>query len=298
MTTFAQAAEFYALRGAVRAIEMLSWPRAGAFAARVGELGYTPLGIRRAVVEQQIAASFPEKDEAEVHRIAREAYRHLGRNVAEIALSPRLGRQGIIDLYEEVVGFELIDAAIAAGRGCICVTGHVGNYELGGAFTAARGVPVDAIARRQANPLFDKYITETRAAMGMVILRDFEAVKGTARALRDNHLVALIADQGVKGLASTFVPFFGRPAKTPRGPAVFAVRLGSPVLFAVSIRLPNGRFRFQVESIPVADTGDRERDIDTTVASYTAALERVVRQYPEQYFWHHRRWRRQPPPTP
>jgi Kdo2-lipid IVA lauroyltransferase/acyltransferase len=297
MTTLAQAAEFYALRGAVRAIETLSWPRAGAFAARVVELGYRPLGIRRAVVEQQIAASFPEKSQAEVDRIAREAYRHLGRNVAEIALTPRLGRQGVLDLYEEVVGFDLIENAIAAGRGCICVTGHIGNYELGAAYTVARGVPVDAIARRQANPLFDQYITESRAAMGMVVIHDFEAVKRSARSLRDNHLVAFIADQGVKGLASTFVPFFGRPAKTPRGPAVFAVRLGSPMVFAASVRLPSGRFRFQVESIPVADTGDRETDIDTTVACFTAALERLVRQYPEQYFWHHRRWRRQPPPA-
>jgi Kdo2-lipid IVA lauroyltransferase/acyltransferase len=297
MTTFAQAAEFYALRGAVRVIEMLSWANAGRFGARLAELGYRPLGIRRAVVEQQIAAAFPTMPPAEVQRIAREAYRNLGRNAAEIALTPRLGAQGIIDLYEEIDRFSLIEDAIAAGRGCIVVTGHVGNYELGAAYVAARGIPVDAIVRRQANPLFDQYITETRAAMGMVVMRE-DAVTRSARSLRAGRLVAFIADQGVKGLASTFVPFFGRPAKTPRGPAVFAVRLGAPVLFAVSIRLPSGRFRFQVEPIPIADTGDRERDIDATVASYTAALERVVRQYPEQYFWHHRRWRRQPPPVP
>ena len=297
MTTLAQAAEFYALRGAVRAIESLSWSRAGSLGAWIGSLGYRPLGIRRAVVEQQIAAAFPGMDHAEVLRIARASYQHFGRNAAEIALAPRLGRQGVLDLYTEVVGFDLIENAIAAGTGCILITGHVGNYELGGAFAAARGIPIDAIARRQANPLFDQYITESRGAMGMVVLHDFEAVKKSARSLRSGRLVAFIADQGVKGLASTFVPFFGRPAKTPRGPAVFAVRLGSPVVFAVSIRLPDGHFRFQVESIPVADTGDRERDIDTTVASYTAALERVVRQYPEQYFWQHRRWRRQPPPA-
>jgi Kdo2-lipid IVA lauroyltransferase/acyltransferase len=296
MTTLAHAAQFYALKGAVRAIEMLSWPRAGSLAAAIGELGYRPLGIRRPVVEQQIAAAFPDWPRAEVDRVARAAYRNLGRNAAEIALAPKLGRQGVLDLYTEVEGFELIDDAIAAGAGCILVTGHIGNYELGGALIAARGVPIDAIARRQANPLFDQYITETRAAMGMVVLHDFEAVKKSARGLREGHLVAFIADQGVKGLASTFVPFFGRPAKTPRGPAVFAVRLGAPIVFAASVRLPDGHYRFQVESIPIANTGDRERDIDATVACYTAALERVVRKYPDQYFWHHRRWRRQPPP--
>ena len=295
MTTLSHAAQFYALRGAVAAIEVLSWPRAGALGAWIGSLGYRPLGIRRAVVEQQIAAAFPGMDHAEVLRIARASYRHLGRNAAEIALAPRLGRQGVLDMFTELAGFELIDDAIASGQGCIVVTGHVGNYELGAAFTAARGIPTDAVVRRQANPLFDQYITQSRAAMGISVLHDFEAVRRSTRSLRDGHLLALVADQGVKGLASTFVPFFGRPAKTPRGPAVFAVRLGSPIVFAAAVRLPDGHFRFQVEPVPVADTGDRERDIDTMVASYTSALERVVRQYPEQYLWQHRRWRRQPP---
>jgi KDO2-lipid IV(A) lauroyltransferase len=296
MTTLAQAAEFYALRGAVRAIEMLSWPNAGAFGAWIGALGYRPLGIRRAVVEQQIAAAFPEMSRSDVERTARAAYRHLGRNAAEIALAPRLGRQGLVDLFEQVDNWDWVERAMAAGRGIIAVTGHVGNWELGGAYFAARGIPIDAIARRQANPLFEEYITRTRADMGMVIVHDYEAVRRTARSLRDGRLVAFLADQGVKGLASTFVPFFGRPAKTPRGPAVFAKRLGAPVAAMAAMRLPNGRFRLHIEAIEVPDTGDRDRDVDIVVANFTAALERVIRQYPEQYFWHHRRWRRQPPP--
>jgi KDO2-lipid IV(A) lauroyltransferase len=296
MTTLAQAAEFYALRGAVRAIETLSWPRAGAFGAWIGGLGYHPLGIRRAVVEQQIAAAFPEMTQSDVERTARAAYRHLGRNAAEIALAPRLGRQGLVDLFEQVDNWDWVEQAMAAGRGIIAVTGHVGNWELGGAYFAARGIPIDAIARKQANPLFDEYITRTRADMGMVVVHDHEAVRRTARSLRDGRLVAFLADQGVKGLASTFVPFFGRPAKTPRGPAVFAKRLGAPVAAMAAMRLPSGRFRMHIEGIPVPETGDRERDVDTVVANFTAALERVIRQYPEQYLWQHRRWRRQPPP--
>jgi KDO2-lipid IV(A) lauroyltransferase len=110
--------------------------------------------------------------------------------------------------------------------------------------------------------------------------------------------VAFVADQGVIGLASTFVPFFGRPAKTPRGPAVFALRMDVPVVFAAPIRKPNGRFSFIFERVEVPRTGDREKDIDAIVAAYTATLERWVRRVPGQYLWHHRRWRRQPAGTP
>jgi KDO2-lipid IV(A) lauroyltransferase len=148
------------------------------------------------------------------------------------------------------------------------------------------------------NPLFDRYLTETRSQIGMVVVHDADAVRRTPRSLRENRAVAFLSDQGVLGLASTFVPFFGRPAKTPRGPAVFALRLQVPVVFGAAVRQPSGKYRLVFEPIEVHDTGDRDADVDAIVARYTAALERWVRRYPEQYFWHHRRWRRQPPDTP
>lgn len=293
--SLAHAAQYWALRGVVGALDALSWPRAAAVGAAIGGAGYWPLGIRRSVVVEQIAAAFPEMTPREVAATARDAYRHLGQSAAEIALVPKIGRQGLLDLFEDVRGWSLVEDALAAGRGVIAMTGHVGNWELGGSYFAARGAPIDAIARRMANPLFDRYLTETRGRIGMNIIADSESVRRTARSLRDGRLVAFVADQGVKGMASTFVPFFGRPAKTPRGPAVFAMRLGVPVLFCAAQRLPSGRFRMSIESIPVGDSGDRERDVDLVVARYTAALERHVREYPAQYFWHHRRWKRQPP---
>jgi KDO2-lipid IV(A) lauroyltransferase len=276
----------------------MDWDRAGSIGARIGALGYRPLGIRRGVVERQIAAAFPGLDDTEVKRMARASYEHLGRTSIEAALLAKLGRDAVLDLFEGVDEWRLVEDALSLGRGLIFVTGHLGNWELGGAYIAARGIPLDAIARRMSNPLFDRYLTETRSRIGMVVVHDADAVRRTPRSLRDNRAVAFLSDQGVMGLASTFVPFFGRPAKTPRGPAVFALRLNVPVVFGTAVRQPSGKYRLVFESIPVEDTGDRDRDVDAIVARYTATLERWVRRYPEQYFWHHRRWRRQPPDTP
>ncbi|HWZ58062.1 MAG TPA: lysophospholipid acyltransferase family protein [Gemmatimonadaceae bacterium] len=295
MASLSHRGEYWALRGAIGLLESLPRSWAVRLGAAIGGLGYAPLGIRRGVVEQQIAMAFPEMSPREVRETARGAYRHLGRNAAEVALIPRIGRQGVLDLFTETEGMELMDAALAAGRGIVVVTGHLGNAELAGSYIAARGFPLDALARRQANPLFDRYITAMRERIGMRVIIDSEGVRGSMRSLKAGRMVAFLADQGVRGMASTFVPFFGRPAKTPRGPAVFALRLDAPVLVASSMRLPSGRFRMTVEAIPVDHTGDRERDIDVVVARYTAALERHIRRAPEQYFWHHRRWRRQPP---
>ena len=298
MPSLAHRAQYAALRGTVRALERLSWRRAGDVGAALGALGYRPLGVRRHVVERQLAAAFPAMAPAEVRRIARAAYEHLGRVTTEAAIVPALGPERVLELFEEPSGWEHVEAARVAGRGMLLVSGHIGNWELGGAYIAARGVGIDVVVRRMGNPLFDAYITSTRTRLGMQVVPDADAVRRIPRATREGRAVALLVDQGVKGLASSYVPFFGRPAKTPRGPAVFALRLGVPTIFAAVIRQPSGRYKFFFEPVAVHDTGDRERDTDAIVAGYTAQLERFVRSAPEQYFWHHRRWKRQPSTTP
>ena len=297
-TTLAHRAEYLALRGAVAAVERMGFSRASSFGDRVGRLGYRPLGIRRHVVERQLAASFPEMPETEVRRIAIAAYGHLGRASIETAILPSYNAREITDLFEKVEGWSIVEERLARGKGLIMVTGHLGNWELGGAYIAARGVPIDAVARHMANPLFDRYLTRTRQQIGMTVVHDEDAVRRVPRSLRAGRAVAFLVDQGAIGLASSWVPFFGRFAKTPRGPAVFALRLGSPIVFGVAVRQPSGRYRLAFEPIDVVESGDREKDVDRIVGDYTAVLERWVRQTPEQYLWHHRRWKHQRPGTP
>jgi KDO2-lipid IV(A) lauroyltransferase len=296
--TLAHRAEYYTMRATIGALRALSWDAACKVGERLGALGYKPLGIRKRVVERQIAAAFPDLAPAAVVSLARESYEHLGRTFIETALLDGIGKDGLQKLVETVEGWEEIEEVMAKGRGAVLVTGHIGNWELAGSYVAARGIPLDAIVRGMANPLFDAYLNHTREAIGMTIVPDSEAVRRTPRSLRAGRAVAFVADQGVMGLASTFVPFFGRPAKTPRGAAVFALRFDVPVVFVVALRNPNGRYRIVVERIEAPQTGDRDIDVDAIVARFTQHLEKWVRAVPAQYFWQHRRWKRQPPDTP
>lgn len=291
-------AEYAGLRAAVGALDLLSLRRASRIGEWIGALGYRPLAIRRAVVERQLHAAFPGLDDADVGRIARAAYEHLGRTTIETALVPTRTAAEILGMFDEVTGWDVVERLRGLGRGVLVVSGHLGNWELGGAFIAASGLPLEAVARRMQNSLFDAYITETRRRIGMRVIHDSDAVRRVPRAIRDGHGVAMLVDQGAVGLASTWVPFFGRLAKTPRGPAVFALRLRAPLVFAVAIRQRNGRYHMHLEEVPVTSTGDREADVERIVRDYTATLERWVRRYPEQYFWHHRRWKHQRPGTP
>jgi Kdo2-lipid IVA lauroyltransferase/acyltransferase len=234
--TLAHYAQYYGIRGSVAALRRLSFERASAIGEKIGMLGYRPLGIRRAVVERQVAAAFPGLTEPEVTRIARASYASLGRTTIETALLPTYSREQVRELVERTEGWEHVERALAEGRGVMFVTGHLGNWELGGSYVAARGVPLEAVARRMENPLFDAYLNETRRRIGMTVIHDADAVRRVPRAMREHHGVAFLVDQGAVGLASTWVPFFGRYAKTPRGPAVFALRLRAPLLFACALR--------------------------------------------------------------
>jgi KDO2-lipid IV(A) lauroyltransferase len=296
--TLSHYAQYYGIRGSAAALRRLSFERAGAIGERIGMLGYRPLGIRRTVVERQVGAAFPGLSESEVQRIARASYANLGRTTIETALLPTYSREQVLELVERTEGWENVERAFAQGRGVMFVSGHLGNWELGGSYVAARGVPLEVVARRMENPLFDRYLNETRHSIGMTVIHDADAVRRVPRAMREQHGVAFLVDQGAVGLASTWVPFFGRYAKTPRGPAVFALRLKTPLVFACALRQPNGRFVMYFEEVPVAPTGTLDADVDQIVATYTSTLERWVRRAPEQYFWHHRRWKHQRPGTP
>ncbi len=295
---FRHRVQYAALRGVLGAIGSLGFRRASDLGARLGRFGYAPLGVRRSVVERQISAAFPDWDASRVAATARAAYENLGRTTIETAVLSRYGRDKILELFDEPTDWHVLENAMARGKGVILVAGHLGNWELAGSYLAARDTNVEAVARQMENPLFDGFLTRTRQRIGMEVIYDGDAVRRVPRTLRNGGVVAFLIDQGAAGLASTWVPFFGRFAKTPRGPAVFALRLQSPVVFVAPLRKPDGRFTMGLEEVPVHETGDRNADVDRIVADYTATLERWVRRAPEQYFWHHRRWKHQRPDTP
>ena len=291
-------AEYYALRGAIAALRVFGWKGVAATSKLLGNLAYSVVRIRREIVERQIAFAFPEFSKDDVQRVALASYVNLGRTVTESAMLPYRKRDFVFELVGEIDGWEIVEDALAQGRGMLIVTGHIGNWEFAGRWLAAKGLNIGAVARRMSNPLFADYLGKTRADMGAQIFYEADAVRLAPRHLRAGGILALLADQGVPGVASTFVPFFGRLARTPRGPAVLAIRFKTPLVYGTCIRQPDGRFNMTFERISVPDSGDRDADIDNMVAAYTKALERSVRLTPEQYFWMHRRWRRQPEGQP
>src|SRR5690606_25913342 len=184
-------------------------------------------------------------------------------------------------------------AAFDAGNGIVVVAGHLGNWEIGAAMMTARGYPVDVIAKRSANPLFYERVLSAREGLGVGVIDFQRARRPTLAALRAGRAVAFAADQHA-GRAGLWVPFFGRPASTYRGPPTLGLRTGAGVLLSIPLRAADGTYELTLEPIPVHRTGDMDLDVLRLTETFTARLEAAIRSAPDQYIWQHRRWRTPP----
>lgn len=283
---------FSVLRGVVRVLPE-------AVALGLGEaLGWimgVVVRIRRGVVDDNLRRAFPERDDRWRARVARESYRHLGREgVAMFRLGGHT-RDWVLEATT-VEGLEPLLEAVEAGRGAIVVTGHLGSWEMGGAAIAVRGAPVDAVALVQGNPLFDRDLVATRQRLGMEVIRRGDASKAVLKSLRRARVPALVADQNARH-APLFVDFFGTPAATFRGPALFALRTGAPLFVGICTRASRHpqRYRVVLREVTIERSGDLEADVQRLTQAHVEVLEEWVARFPEQYFWQHKRWKTRPP---
>lgn len=286
----AHQAEYALARALEKAVSTLPERAADAFGGQIGRAIHR-LGIRRDVVDSNLRLAFPEKDDAWIAATALAAYEHLGREAVAMLRLSKLDARGVID-RTAVVGWNELEEALSLGRGLLLVTGHYGNWEIAAAAVAARGVPIAAIVRRQGNRIVDERLQQLRRNLGVENIYQGQAPSRVPRILRANGVVGIVGDQDARR-SGVFVPFFGRPASTHRGPALFALRLGAPVLSSIARRLPGPGVRYEVagERVEVARTGDLDADVHALTAELALRLERHVRQAPEQYFWFHKRWK-------
>jgi len=286
---------FVLLRGLV---SLLPEVVAAGAADLLGVVAGSVLRIRRRDVDQHLALAFPEWGRRARARVARASYRHLAR---EAVVLFRLGGWSAERLVErtEVRGLEQLRGALAEHGGALLLTGHLGNWEVGGAAVAARGVPVDVVAKGMANRRFERALFAARERLGVRVVEMAEAPREVLRSLRRGRAVAIAGDQNAHR-GGVFVPFFGAPAATARGAAVFALRTGVPVFVGFGVRLPGRVARYDIDLLPLHHevVEDPERDVEAFSAAYMRAVEEAARAFPEQYFWQHKRWKTRPSEEP
>ena len=283
------AIEYAAVRGALWMAGALPIGVARAFGAATGSLAWV-LGVRREVCLDNITKALGVS-RSEASRIMRSSYQNFGRSLMEFAAFRRWSGPDLLK-HVEFDGVENFEAALARGKGAVCVGGHIGNWELMAASIGRRGFPMNLLVGQQTNSRVDDVMNELRRSQEVGIITRTSALRKVLQALRANELVALLADQDARK-GGVMVEFLGRPASTVRGPALFAVRSGSPII-PILIHRENGRHRVRAEAPIWADPSlDEDAAILELTRRHADALARHVRAHPDEYFWPHRRWKTQ-----
>lgn len=240
--------------------------------------------------------AFP--DETDEQRLLHYARRGTG-NLLKVALDiARLGRFVAHERLEERIDISAVRAT-GLPPPWIGVTGHLGSWEMAAAGIAMGMGETHCIVRLMKNPLAQRWLRRSRARTGLVLHDRRGGIRGFTRALHRGQVTLQAIDQNQR-LRGVYAPFFGEVASTERAAATLAVRRGYPILVGACPRIGRGfRFRIDVEAvIEPAHTGDLESDVRSTVARLNAALEALIRRYPEQYLWIHDRYRTRPSELP
>jgi KDO2-lipid IV(A) lauroyltransferase len=254
---------------------------------------YLDFGHRKVAIQNLHLAFGREKPEEEIRSIAKKNFQNLGMSAIEFFRIPKMD----VETFKKKVkieGMEEVQKILKNGKGILLLLSHLGNWELMGLMSKVLGDPIAVIARPiKKNKWVNDMVAEVRKEAGLEVIPTEKASQKVIRALSENRLVGILIDQRAKKSEGVWVDFFGKKAPSTPALAVLAMRTGTPVLPVFMIRNGYRKHRLLIkEPLQLVDTGNIKKDVETNTQLMNHALESIVRQYPDQWFWVHRRWER------
>ena len=231
--------------------------------------------------------------------LARASFGHTCSSFLEALLARRVNQDFLRDRLE-IVNPEILAASQTDPRPAVAVTAHLGAWELMGGLTplfyAARPSRAVVIRRPRDQALYE-LMMELRSSPSVRYIEHRGAAKPVLKTLKEGGICAFLVDHNCTRRDAVFLPFLGKAAAVNKGPALLAVRAGAVVWPGFLVRREPGRYTMIYDE-PLATAelqGSNEEKVLQTAWFYTQAVERRVRDYPEQWFWMHKRWKTRPP---
>lgn len=297
------AVEYTAARAVLWLMGIL--PRSAALTLSIALLRVLPFFMRGLwrVGMRNLEIAFPEKSIPERETILKGTFESLGRVLGELSQVHKFTREKLAELID----FEL-DAETKAvyarnkseGRGVLITTGHMGNWELLVLGFAALYEPISYLARSLDNPKIDEMLTVRRTKFGNTPINKTHSAMLAIKILREGGILGILSDVNAHPKEGVFVPFFGRSACTAGGAALLAIRTNA-LIYPTFCVWDKSIKKYKVVHGSLLEptiSDDRKQDIVDTTARYTAEIEKVIREYPDQWMWIHKRWKTRPKGEP
>ncbi len=284
------ALEYCVALAVVKSLEWAPLPVANGLARFYSALLDIALPRLRRVAKRNLSFAMPEADADEIDKILNAGFRSIARVLVAFAKFPAIHR-GNVDQWIRCEGAEHFEHALRAGRGVLFATAHLGNWELSAFAHAILAKPMNVVVRPLDNAWIDRMVERRRALSGNRIVGKRDLARPILKALAANEAVGILIDQNSSPDGGVFVDFFGIPACSGTGFAKLAARSGAAVIPGFALWSAEERRYVLRFYPPVEMTGDAARDTE----ALQRVLESIIRAYPDQWLWIHRRWKTRPP---
>ncbi|MBM3812536.1 MAG: lysophospholipid acyltransferase family protein [Acidimicrobiia bacterium] len=247
----------------------------------------------RRVAMRNLRLALPELGEDEHRRIADGSFRSIARILVSLSRFPEMNKENISE-WIRYEGLEHFEEAKRRGKGVLFATAHLGNWELSAFAHALMTEPMHVVVRPLDNPSIDGMVRKLRTMSGNQVIEKKDYARGILRALSRNEAVGILIDQNMSLDEGIFVPFFGVAACVGTGFAKIAGHSGAAIIPGFALWSDEeGRYILKFHE-PLLSSGNVEED----TRRIHAQLESVIRGYPEQWLWMHRRWKTRPSGEP
>jgi len=270
----------------------VSWLK---FCGFLGRIAYMFAGnTRRRIIDHLRFAYGPEKNDKEISRLSWKVFEMLGKNTGEMLRATRVKNLAELEEFLTTKGLENYEVAIKKGKGVIFLTCHLGAFDLQVSNMALRGLNPNIIGTPLKDERLNELLWNYRNMYGAIAIERGKETFRLIKVLKSGGSVALLIDQDTK-VKSRFVNFFGKPAATPVGATVLAMKTGAAVVPTyVHLGSDWKQQMYILPEIPIRRSGDEEADMVYNTQILTNFIENTIRKHPDQWVWMHERWRTKP----
>jgi Kdo2-lipid IVA lauroyltransferase/acyltransferase len=252
---------------------------------------YFIVPIRKNTVKENLRKAFPEYSKSQINKIAFGSYKSFCITLVEILYLPSISKAELKSsvIYTDI---PLIREKYNEGKGMIFLGAHYGNWEYIALTVAIQlEIPITVIVKSQRNTLVTKWLDTMRVKWGNKIVPLGISIRQVYKELKEKRIVAMVADQ--RGPSDGIrINFMGRKASVFAGPALLALKTGAPIMFGVTIRQPDFSYQTVIEYINTEGLPEEEElKIAELSQRHASVLEKYIKQFPEQWFWMHKRWK-------
>lgn len=237
-----------------------------------------------------------EKTPCEIKDICRKSFMHWGEVFIDLIRATEMTKENKDEffIYESAVDVEsLIKEMIDTNKGVVAISAHLGNQEMLIGYVLKWGIGREnIITKRIKNPHLNRYIQSQREKLGVHVIPHRKSAKEIIKRMQSGEITVFLLDQRASYHEGVRVNFFGEPVVAHKAVAQLALFFELKVFPIFVIKNGDGRYRLILQDeLKLPKTGDLAVDTKNATQLFQDVIEKMVREYPEQWLWQHNRWK-------